>query len=212
MRRDAGEWTKVLRKLGVTLAVADAWGPVFASEIHERTFNKGERDLKDFLPTILHESAMLTALKENLNYSAARIAQLGKASAPGTRWRSLVPRAVELAAKPEAFANALYSGRMGNRDEASGDGWLYRARGLIGVTGADNYRWLGDFMGQDLLGLPDLISLPHYALDSAIAWWEGRVPDSILGDDRKIRRVVNGGYIGLEAVEKLAALTDKVLA
>jgi putative chitinase len=79
------------------------------------------------------------------------------------------------------------------------------------MTFKDNYAWVGDAVGQDLVGVPTLAEGPWFALDFTIAWWEGKVPDHVLGDERKVRKVVNGGYIGIEEVERLAKLVRGAL-
>lgn len=203
------EWTKVLLGAGVEPGVAEHWCSVFASTLKPGSFSKGDAELLDFMATVLHESGMLKSLKENGNYSAERIRALGNASAAGSRWRSLVPQADALAYNPAAFFEAVYGGRTGN--DQPGDGARYPGRGLIGVTGKANYAWLGDESGQDLLGLPELLEQPHFALELSIDWWEGKVPDSILGDERRIRRVVNGGDFGLPEVNALVTRLRKVL-
>lgn len=210
MIRSTSEWERILRESGVRLVVAEQWAIVFAATIHNETFSKGDEDLKDFLATILHESQMLEKLKENGNYSADRIRQLGNASRPGSRWRSLVDKADDLAHNPDAFFEAVYGGRMGN--DEPGDGALYPGRGLIGVTGKDNYRWLGDRGGQDLLSNPTLLEQPFFALELSIEWWEGKVPDSILGDESKVRRIVNGGDFGLSEIRILLTRIERAMA
>ncbi len=212
IEREANEWGRILRECGVPLKTAEAMGPVFATTVKEGSFSKGEADLLDFLPTVLHESAMLTKLKESGWYSASRIIELGQKSPAGSRWRSLVPRAHALAGNEAKFFEACYAGRMGNGPEGTGDGALYPGRGFIGVTGKDNYQWLTDQSGQDLMTMPWLLEGPYFALEFSIDWWEGKVPDRILGDERKIRRVVNGGAFGLEDVEHLARLTRKAMS
>lgn len=203
------EWSRVLLGAGVEPGVAERWCSVFASVVKPGSFSKGDSELLDFLATGLHESGMLKRLKENGNYSAERIRALGNASAPGSRWRSLVPQADALAYNPDAFFEACYGGRMGN--DQPGDGARYPGRGIIGVTGKSNYAWLGDQSGQDLVGMPDLLEQPHFALELSIDWWEGKVPDRILGDERSIRRVVNGGDFGLPEVHALVQRLRKVL-
>ena len=99
---------------------------------------------------------------------------------------------------------------MGNT--APGDGWRYRARTPIGLTGHDNYAFVGDLMGQDLVDLPELMEQPRYALEASIAWWEDRIPDSMLGDPEKITRRVNGGLIGLSDRIRLTNLAQTALA
>lgn len=212
--KPANEWERILREAGCWQTTLDHfhWGQVFADTIRDDTFSQGESELADFLSTVLHESAYLAHLKENGSYSAQRIRQLAEASAPGSRWRSLGARAEELEHNEAAFFEACYGGRMGNGPEGSGDGALYPGRGLIGVTGKTNYGWLGDRCGQDLLVGPQLVEQPYFALEFSLRWWEGKVPDSILGDEREIRRVVNGGYFGVAEVEKLHARIAEVLA
>lgn len=210
--RTMSDWLRILQACGVRATTAIRWAPVFADTIKADTFSAGDKDLADFLPTILHESAMLEKMKESGSYSAGRIRELGNASKPGTRWRSLVPRADELARNEFKFFEACYGGRMGNGPEGSGDGAKYPGRTPIGITGKDNYRWLGDLVGQDLVGLPELAEQPHFALEFCVMWWEGKVPDSVLGDTRAVRKVVNGGYIGLPEVEELAKKARAALA
>lgn len=208
----AEDWEALFVNLGVKARTAAIVGPIFAAKMRPGVFSSGETELPDFLSTILHESGKLEKLKESGRYSAQRIREIGNASRPGTRWRSLVPRADALAYNEEAFFEAVYGGRMGNRPEGSGDGAKYPGRAYIGLTGYDNYAWVGDAVGQDLVVSPQLAEGPWFALDFTVAWWEGKVPDRCLGDEREVRRVVNGGYIGLADVERLAAAVRQELA
>lgn len=211
LNKPSNEWERILRESGCLRATAELWAPVFAVTVKDGVFSQGERELPDFLSTILHESQMLEKMRENGNYSAQRIREIGGASKPGTRWRSLVPRALELAYNPPKFFEACYAGRMGNGPEGSGDGARYPGRGPLGLTGKANYAWIGERMGQDLVAVPHLAEQPHFGLEFAISWWEGRVPDSCLGDERKVRKVVNGGYFGIEDVERLCRRVQKAL-
>jgi putative chitinase len=210
--RTVSDWLRILQACGVRSVTAIRWAPVFADTIKADTFSAGDKDLADFLPTVLHESGMLEQLVESGNYSADRIRQLGNSSAQGSRWRGLVARADGLARNEATFFEACYGGRMGNRPEGSGDGMLYRGRGLIMLTGRDNYAWQGERSGQDLLGIPDLAAQPHFALQFAIDWWEKKIPDAKLGDARAVRLAVNGGTIGLDKVAAIKALAVVALA
>ena len=98
---------------------------------------------------------------------------------------------------------------MGNT--APGDGWDYRGRCPVMITGKDAYLHVGDLMGQDLVVLPHLIEGPIYGLEAAIAWWEDRIPDSMLSDQVKLRKRVNGGDIGMEHCANLALLCRRVI-
>ncbi len=206
------DYAKALKAAGCSAITIAAWVPVFERTIKPTTFSAGPSEFLDFLPTVIHESGRLTMLKEDGWYTAKRIQELGLASLPGTRWRSLITRAYEIEKNPYKFFEACYGGRLGNGPEGSGDGARYPGRGLIQVTGLDNYKWLGSRIGQDLLVSPNLLEFPHYALESAIAWWEGKIPDSILGLQKPIRKVVNGGYYGVAEVEALALNIRKAIA
>lgn len=212
----AEDWRRVLSECGVDPEIAEDRCASFAEQLTDSAFSAGiERELPDFLVTILHESGHLAKLKESGRYRARRIKEIASKAPKGSRWASLLPRAEELGVdtggSEDKFFEALYSGRYGNGPEGSGDGALYPGRAYIGMTFKDNYAWVGDAVGQDLVGIPHLAEQPSFALDFTLAWWEGRVPDHILGDERKVRKVVNGGYIGIEEVERLAKLVRGVL-
>ena len=199
IKRTPEDWKRILIKCGVADATADKWKQAFADEVTAAKFSKGESELDDFLGQILHECGMLEHMQEDLHYSAKRIRQLAASSKPGSRWAAAGLRADELAkGGPEAIANFLYSGRYGNGDEKSGDGWRFRGRCPIGLTFKDNYVWVGNLIGQDLDVMPELIEQPHFALQATIAYWEGKIPDSILGDVKKITLRINGGDFGLQ--------------
>lgn len=120
-----------------------------------------------FLAQAAHESAQLRVLEENLNYSAERLLALFSS-------RLTAFEAAQLAGKPEAIANRLYGGRMGNGDERSGDGWRYRGRGIFQVTGRDNYRTCSVAICGDadtLLANPEFLTDPDYACMAAAWFW-----------------------------------------
>src|SRR5690606_6779021 len=105
-----------------------------------------------------------------LNYSAQGLAAIWPARFRGADGKPNA-RALALARKPEAIANAVYGGRLGNGPEASGDGWRYRGRGVIQTTGRANYRETGRALGVDLEGIPQLLEQPRYAALSAAWFW-----------------------------------------
>lgn len=162
-----------------------------------------------FLAQTSHESGGYTMLTENLNYRAAtlaacwpnRFAVMGADKKPIKENGKLVPTAVanSIAGKPELIANLVYSGRMGNGPAESGEGWLYRGRGLKQLTGKFNYTKCSEGLGVDLVGNPDLLLEPTYAARSAGWFWRTNNLSSfadnndILGMTKKI----NGGTIGL---------------
>ncbi|ALU42132.1 glycoside hydrolase family 19 protein [Pseudoalteromonas rubra] len=148
-----------------------------------------------FLAQIGHESGSLKYKQENLNYSAVALRTVfGKYFDDETI-------AADYARKPELIANRVYADRMGNGDEASGDGWRYRGRGLIQLTGKSNYQRCSEAIGQDLLSHPELLcSEPDVAVRSACFYWQSRKLNRLADQDElvAITRKINGGIHGLE--------------
>lgn len=203
--RTADTWNALLVRLGVGKPTAAAWAPVCADELRRSKFSAGDRDLIAFLPQILHESSMLEKMQENLNYKTAeRLCEIWPSRFP------TVESARPYVRQPELLANKVYGGRMGNT--APGDGWLYRGRSPIGITGKDNYIMVGDLMGQDLLNMPHLLEQPRFAMEACVKWWEGKVPDSALADTVRVSRIVNGGTIGIKERIHLAQIIEKEFA
>lgn len=203
MNRNTETWLGILLRCQVNPQVAMAWAPVFDRVVKEGTFSAGDTELDDFLGQILHESQGLTRLTENMNYSAERLCVV---------WPKRFPTLADArpyARNPEALANKVYGGRMGNTEP--GDGWKYRARGPLGITFKNNYALLGKLMGLDLVGNPDLLADPDIALRACILWWEDAIPDSMLGDVEKVSKRVNGGLIGLADREHLTDLAREAL-
>ena len=168
-----------------------------------------------FLAQTSHESGGYTMLSENLNYRAAtlaacwpnRFAVLGPDKKPIKENGKLVPTAVanSIAGKPELIANLVYSGRMGNGPAESGEGWLYRGRGLKQLTGKFNYTKCGEALGLDLVNNPDLLLEPLPAARSAGWFWKANNLSAFAdaGDIKGMTKKINGGYIGLEARQAL---------
>jgi putative chitinase len=139
-----------------------------------------------------HESNNFRTLEENLHYSAAALMRV---------WPSRFPdmdTAEKYANSPEKIANKVYAGRMGNTEE--GDGWRYHGRGLIQLTGKENYEHCGSSLGVDLVGNPDWLLEPEYATLSA-AWFfnkKGLNQIADLGDVVTLTKRINGGTLGLD--------------
>jgi len=172
-----------------------------ASQMAEAGIQANRRRAAGFLGQVHVESAGFTAVIENLSYSEQRIRELAAKSAASSRWRSLGPRAKELARNPRGLAEAAYGGRMGNGEEGSGDGYTFRGRGLKQLTGRDNYRrfsraWLGD---ESLLATPDRVAEPDGAVASAIWFWLANGLNEVAdrGTVRDLTIKVNGGTFGL---------------
>ena len=151
-----------------------------------------------FLAQCGHESGGWTVFEENLNYSAKGLMGIFKKYFPDEATATAYQR------QPEKIANKVYANRMGNGPESSGDGWKYRGRGPIQLTGKDNYRAFAKEMFDDwenLFNNPDWVNADRdFALMSAIWFWNknklNREADA--GDIKTMTRKINGGYIGLE--------------
>jgi len=141
-----------------------------------------------FLAHVGHESSDLTRLEESLWYSAERLAQVWPRRYPTLK------AAEPYAGNPEALANDTYGGRLGNT--MPGDGWKYRGRGAIQLTGRYNYAECAKATGLPLITHPDrLAENPRYAALSAVWYWITRVTPG--GDIRSTTIEVNGGAHGL---------------
>jgi len=162
-----------------------------------------------FLAQVAHESAQFTVVSENLNYSAAGLRKVFRKYFPTDEL------AAEYARKPSKIANRVYANRMENGDEASGDGWRYRGRGFIQLTGKRNYRLCGKDLGINLLEDPDYVSRsPVGAIESALWFWTVNNLNSYADrDDLKGQtRKLNGGFNGLEERLKYYEEVKRVLA
>jgi putative chitinase len=162
--------------------------------------------ISHFLAQTLNESGFLTVCNENLNYSAPRLMAV---------WPSRFPTletASPYAHNPQALAERVYGGRMSNTDP--GDGWRYRGRGIIQITGKDLYTAISDAMGIDLVGNPDLANSADYALEVALAIWRIKRcnPAADADDINLVTKRVNGGLIGLESRKAILAKVKALLA
>ena len=116
--------------------------------------------------------------------------------------------------QPQKIANRIYANRGGNRNEASGDGFLYRGRGTIQLTFHDNYWHCGQALGQDFVKNPDLVKTPMYAAMSGGWFWATHGCNQIAesGDEQALCRRINGGLFGLEERKDLTAKALAVLS
>lgn len=153
-----------------------------------------EKRLAAFIAQCAHESANFTALRENLNYRAESLMKT---------WPNRFPTMVEAsryARNPEMIANKVYANRMGNGDERSGDGWRYLGRGLIQLTGKENYSWFGASIGvTDPEKLVEYLGTFEGAVQSACWFWETNELNQWAdkGDMKTLTKRINGGNIGL---------------
>jgi len=200
---------KHLTELGCSEKVATLWLPYFNSILKNFGIDTTLR-VSAFLSQVLHESGYLLALEENLNYSADGLAntwpkRYAKKALNGLYAKNSVGRylpsdlAIKITRKPVLIASDCYANRMGNGSAESKEGWKFRGRGLIQVTGKSNYAQLTLETGVDFISNPDLLKEPAYALISACWFWKSnnlnRFADKqdIIG----LTKAINGGDKGL---------------
>ena len=167
--------------------------------------------LSHFLSQCAHESGNFKFLNENLNYSADGLRKIFPKYLP------TIEAANKYARQPEKIANKVYGGRMGNGDEASGDGYKFRGRGFIQLTGKDNYAAFDKFVDDDIMANPDLVAT-KYPLTSAAFFfhknklWDicdkGHTHDVVLA----VTKRVNGGTHGLTDRQEKFDLFHNTLA
>lgn len=172
-----------------------------------------------FMAQCAHESGGFRRLVENLNYSAEGLAAVWPnryAVDPKAERKRPNEAALRLARKPEAIANNCYADRLGNGHESSGDGWRYRGRGLIQLTGKQTYQAASRAIyGDDrLLQTPDMLAQPEGACLSAAWFWRqhGINAAADANDVHRVTRIVNGGLNGInDRVEWLARAKEAFL-
>lgn len=150
-----------------------------------------------FMSQIDHESG-LKPISENLNYSASGLIRVFRKYFTDLE-------AIGFANKPEKIANRVYANRMGNGNEASGEGWKYRGRGFLQITGKINYFQLHIDTDLDCVKNPDSLLEEANAMISALWFWEKAGLNKLadINDLKGITKRINGGYNGLEHREKL---------
>jgi putative chitinase len=160
-----------------------------------------------WLANIGHECADLSRFEENLNYSAAGLRKTFPKYFPSSA------KAAAYARQPQKIANLVYANRMGNGATESGDGWRYRGRGPIQVTGKENYQRYGRMVGVDLGGFPDLAATPRCGWMVAGAYWERNKLNAYAdkGNFKGLTRAINGGLNGLEDRERRLDLAESAL-
>ena len=162
----------------------------------------------NFISQCVHECAELKAFEENLNYSEKGLLKVFSKYFNAAK-------AKQYARKPEKIANRVYANRMGNGNEASGDGWKYKGRGAIGLTGRSNYLAYSTsgFCVGDLMAHPEWLAKSPGCYKSAMwFWWKnGLNAIADTGDVNAVTKRVNGGYNGLDSRKKYLARAKEVL-
>ncbi|EDL8448564.1 glycoside hydrolase family 19 protein [Salmonella enterica] len=200
------------RASGINEQLAARWFPHITTAMNEFGITKPD-DQAMFIAQVGHESGGFTRLQENFNYSvnglsgfirAGRITP-DQANALG---RKTYEKSLPLE-RQRAIANLVYSKRMGNN--GPGDGWNYRGRGLIQITGLNNYRDCGNGLKVDLVAQPELLAQDEYAARSAAWFFSSKGCMKYTGDLVRVTQIINGGQNGIDDRRTRYAAARKVL-
>ena len=178
-------------------AYLDQWCQALNAILPEYSINTAER-VAAFVAQCAHESGGFKFLTENLNYKAASLRKVFPKYFPTDELAAAYEK------QPERIANRIYANRMGNSDEASGDGWRYRGRGLIQLTGHDNYAFFAGSLDIPVEEAAEYLQTFEGAVQSACFFWEQNKLND-WADKRDILTLtkrINGGTIGLEDRKK----------
>jgi len=199
---------EMLKEMGVSTHDAEQYIDDLEDVLPKYGIAESKIRLAHFFSQVLHESGCMRFDMENLNYSANALrAVFGK-------YFKTKRQADAYARQPEKIANRVYANRMGNASEGSGDGWNYRGRGLIQLTGKNNYKAFAKWMGVDrVLEDPDLVA-SEYAVQSAVFYWDKHKLNKIADRDDIVRltKRINGGLNGLAHRRELLNKANGLLA
>lgn len=182
-----------LKKLIPSNANADQWHAALTKILPKYNITSARR-VAAFLAQTIHESGEFKVLKENLNYKSESLMRVFPKYFPD------VATAQKYAHNQQAIANRVYANRMGNGDEASGDGFKFCGRGLIQLTGRNNYKAFAESVKIDLEKVPEFLATVEGAVQSACWFWDTNKLNLIAdrGDITTLSKRINGGTIGLE--------------
>jgi len=199
---------ELLKEMGVSQVDAEQYIDDLEKELPKYGIAESRLRLAHFFAQVMHESGSMRFDMENLNYSAKALRQVfGK-------YFKTKKQAENYARQPEKIANKVYANRIGNGKEPRGDGWKYRGRGLIQLTGKNNYRafskWIGD---KNIMDDPDLVD-STYAVHSAVFFWERNKLNRLADKDDidAVTKKINGGDNGLAHRKELLNKANGLLA
>jgi len=182
-----------LKQMVPGIPYAEHWHEALEQLLPDYEINTPQR-IAAFVAQCANESGGFRFVKENLNYKAASLRKIfGKYFADDAI-------AAAYANKPEMIANRIYGGRMGNGPEASGEGYKYCGRGLLQLTGKENYSWFAASLEISPEEAAEYLETFEGAAQSACWFWETNNLNAVAdaGDIKKMTKIINGGYIGLE--------------
>lgn len=187
------------RAAGINEALAKRWHPHITAAMKEFGIIDPEHQAM-FIAQVGHESGGFTRLQENFNYSVSGLSGFVRAGRiTQSQANALGRRAGEPSLPLErqrAIANLVYSKRMGNN--GAGDGWFYRGRGLIQITGLSNYRDCGSGLKVELVSQPELLAQDEYAARSAAWFFASKGCMKYTGDLVRVTLIINGGQNGID--------------
>jgi putative chitinase len=182
-----------LKQMVPGIPYAEHWHEALEQLLPDYEINTPQR-IAAFIAQCAHESGGFRFVKENLNYKAASLRKTFGKYFPDDAI------AATYANRPEQIANRVYGGRMGNGPEASGEGYKYCGRGLLQLTGKENYSWFAASLEISPEEAAEYLETFEGAAQSACWFWETNNLNAVAdaGDIKKMTKIINGGYIGLE--------------
>jgi len=193
------------KAVSINLPVAAIWVDALNKVLVKYDINTNLR-ISHFLAQVCHECGKFSVLEENLNYKAESLVSVFPKYFTNTNAPSYAHNKI-------AIGNRVYANRMGNGNEASGDGYKYRGRGCIQITGKSQYDLCGTGIGLNLLKSPDLLTTPINALMSAGWFWDKHNLNVLADKDdiNSITKVINGGLNGIDDRTSLLNNCKKIL-
>ncbi len=183
-----------LKKMHIDPSLADAFNETF-----DRFGISTPVQQASWIGQCGHECGNFKILEENLNYRAATLLKLFPRT-PKRAWGFTPEEAAAYERQPQRIANRIYGNRMGNRDEASGDGFRFRGSGFLQLTGHSNFYHAGQALGEDFVMQPELVRTPKYAAMTAGWFWQTHKLNQFADsrDFLMMTKKINGGTIGLD--------------
>jgi len=183
-----------LKKMHIDPSLADAFNETF-----QRFGINTPVQQASWIGQCGHECGNFKILEENLNYRAATLLKLFPRT-PKRAWGFTPEEAAAYEKQPQKIANRIYGNRMGNRDEASGDGYRFRGSGFLQLTGHSNFYHAGQALGEDFVMQPELVRTPKYAAMTAGWFWQTHKLNQYADrtDYLMMTKKINGGTIGLD--------------
>ena len=183
-----------LKKMHIDPSLADAFNETF-----DRFGISTPVQQASWIGQCGHECGNFKILEENLMYRAATLLKLFPKT-PKRAWGFTPEEAAAYERQPQRIANRIYGNRMGNRDEASGDGWRFRGSGFLQLTGHANFYHAGQALGEDFVMQPELVRTPKYAAMTAGWFWQTHKLNQYADrqDFLMMTKKINGGTIGLD--------------